>query len=77
VVRRMFPDVEADVYLMTDGDATYDARFAPQLVDKLLRDNLKVVWFVKTEKRISGTVLSPRCLMIINRLSSKMGITRV
>ena len=43
VVRRMFADVEADVYLMTDGDATYDARFAPQLVDRLLQDKLDMV----------------------------------
>src|SRR6478672_7247252 len=31
VVRRMFADVEADVYLMADGDATYDAAAAPAL----------------------------------------------
>lgn len=43
VVRRMFADVEADVYLMTDGDATYDARCGRQLVDRLLRDNLDMV----------------------------------
>lgn len=33
VVRRMFADVDADVYLMADGDGTYDARSAPILVD--------------------------------------------
>ena len=32
VVRRMFADVEADVYVMADGDATYDAAAAPELV---------------------------------------------
>lgn len=36
VVRRAFADVEADVYLMIDGDDTYDASAAPQLIDKLL-----------------------------------------
>ena len=32
VVRRMFGDVEADVYLLVDGDDTYDAASAPMLV---------------------------------------------
>ncbi len=32
VVRRMFNDVEADIYLLVDGDATYDAASAPQMI---------------------------------------------
>ncbi|GAA4814340.1 glycosyltransferase [Nocardioides caeni] len=36
VVRRAFADIEADVYLMIDGDDTYDAAAAPQLVEKLV-----------------------------------------
>lgn len=43
VVRRMFADVEADVYLMTDGDCTYDVSVARNLVDKLLDENLDMV----------------------------------
>ena len=43
VVRRMFQDIEADVYVMVDGDDTYEARVAPQLVDKLVTDNLDMV----------------------------------
>lgn len=43
VVRRMFADVEADVYVMADGDSTYDATFAPGLVAKLLDENLDMV----------------------------------
>jgi glycosyltransferase involved in cell wall biosynthesis len=43
VVRRMFADVEADAYLMVDGDSTYDASAAPQLVDKLLQEGLDMV----------------------------------
>ncbi|WP_262966022.1 glycosyltransferase [Methylobacter psychrophilus] len=43
VVRRMFADIEADIYLMVDGDSTYDASFAPKLVDKLLNDHLDMV----------------------------------
>ena len=43
VVRRMFADVEADLYVMADGDATYDAAAAPQLVAKLLDEQLDMV----------------------------------
>ncbi len=43
VVRRMFQDIEADVYVMVDGDDTYDASRAPELVDKLVSDNLDMV----------------------------------
>jgi glycosyltransferase involved in cell wall biosynthesis len=37
VVRRMFADVDADIYVMADGDATYEAAAAPGLI-ALLRD---------------------------------------
>jgi hypothetical protein len=40
VVRRMFADVDADVFLLTDGDATYDAASAPELVNKLIHESL-------------------------------------
>ena len=43
VVRRMFQDIEADVYLMVDGDDTYEAAVAPQLVARLVDDNLDMV----------------------------------
>jgi len=43
VVRRMFQDIEADIYVMVDGDDTYDASAAPRLVDAMLRDNLDMV----------------------------------
>jgi len=43
VVRRMFADVEADIYLMTDGDCTYDVSVARNLVDKLLDEHLDMV----------------------------------
>jgi hypothetical protein len=36
VVRRMFADVEADVYVLVDGDDTYDASCAPVVVEKLI-----------------------------------------
>ncbi|MBA3392069.1 MAG: glycosyltransferase [Deltaproteobacteria bacterium] len=43
VVRRMFQDIEADIYVMVDGDDTYDAAVAPRLVERLLADNLDMV----------------------------------
>ena len=38
VVRRMFADIEADVYLMADGDGTYAPEDAPQLINLLLTE---------------------------------------
>jgi glycosyltransferase involved in cell wall biosynthesis len=43
VVRRMFQDIEADIYVMVDGDDTYEAGVAQKLVDKLVEDNLDMV----------------------------------
>lgn len=43
VVRRMFTDVEADIYVMVDGDDTYDASVAPKLVEKLVQENLDML----------------------------------
>lgn len=43
VVRRMFADVDADIYVMADGDATYDAAAAPAMVGIVLTDGLDMV----------------------------------
>ena len=43
VVRRMFADIEADAYVLVDGDDTYDADSAPRLINLLLDDNLDLV----------------------------------
>lgn len=43
VVRRMFADVDADIYLMADGDATYDATAAPALIARMLDEQLDMV----------------------------------
>ncbi len=43
VVRRMFADVDADIYVMADGDATYDAASAPKLVALMLDEQLDMV----------------------------------
>ncbi|MGO4714743.1 glycosyltransferase family 2 protein [Bradyrhizobium sp. 2TAF24] len=43
VVRRMFADVDADIYVLVDGDATYDARSAPRMVALLCDQRLDMV----------------------------------
>ncbi len=43
VVRRMFADIEADYYIMADGDATYDASAAPLLLKKAISERLDMV----------------------------------
>ena len=43
VVRRMFADVEADVYILVDGDGTYDAASAPTMVRRLVDEQLDMV----------------------------------
>jgi len=43
VVRRMFADIDADIYVLVDGDATYDAKSAPRMIETLLSDHLDMV----------------------------------
>ena len=43
VVRRMFADIDADIYVLVDGDATYDAPSAPRMIEALLSDHLDMV----------------------------------
>ena len=43
VVRRMFADIDADVYIMVDGDNTYEAKAAPALLSKLIDETLDMV----------------------------------
>lgn len=43
VVRRMFADIEAEVYLLVDGDATYDAESAPAMIQRLCEHHLDMV----------------------------------
>src|SRR5215467_12394802 len=43
VVRRMFADVDADLYVLVDGDATYDAASAPAMYARLTEERLDMV----------------------------------
>ncbi|WP_119301598.1 glycosyltransferase [Dongia deserti] len=50
VMRRMFSDVEADIYVMVDGDGTYDATSAPRLIEALLEQQLDMVVGARVEQ---------------------------
>lgn len=47
VVRRMFAEIEADAYVLVDGDGTYDAAAAPMLVQRLVDEQLDMVTGVR------------------------------
>jgi hypothetical protein len=73
VVRRLFADVDADVYVLVDGDATYDAAMAPALVERLLRDGLDMVVGARRSEEVAayraghrlGNVLLTRCVSLL------------
>jgi glycosyltransferase involved in cell wall biosynthesis len=54
VVRRMFTDIEADIYVLVDGDATYDAPSAPRMVELLLRDRLDMVVAARVDEDVAA-----------------------
>jgi glycosyltransferase involved in cell wall biosynthesis len=66
VVRRAFADVEADVYVMVDGDGTYDAASAGRLVDELVTGHRDMVVAVRIARHEAayrpGHVLGNRAL---------------
>lgn len=49
VVRRMFSDIDADIYVLVDGDATYDALSARDMIARLVQDRLDMVVAVRVE----------------------------
>jgi len=50
VVRRMFADVDADIYVLADGDATYDAPSSPAMIARLLEEKLDMVVGVRVHR---------------------------
>ncbi|WP_138302751.1 MULTISPECIES: glycosyltransferase family 2 protein [Eubacteriales] len=58
VIRRMFRDIDAECYIMTDGDDTYPAEFAPEMarrvlekqVDMVVGDRLSSIYFVENKR---------------------------
>jgi glycosyltransferase involved in cell wall biosynthesis len=54
VVRRMFGDIDADIYVLVDGDATYDAPSAPKMIETLLREKLDMVVGSRVDQDIAA-----------------------
>jgi glycosyltransferase involved in cell wall biosynthesis len=54
VVRRMFADVDADVYVLVDGDATYDAPSAPKMIEKLFTEHLDMVVGLRVDQSVAA-----------------------
>ena len=62
MIRTMFREIEADCYIMADGDNTYPASFAPQLMryvekgeaDMVIGDRLSSSYFRENKRRFHG-----------------------
>jgi glycosyltransferase involved in cell wall biosynthesis len=54
VVRRMFNDIEADVYVLVDGDATYDAPSVPAMIKTLVDDRLDMVVATRVDQDVQA-----------------------
>jgi glycosyltransferase involved in cell wall biosynthesis len=54
VIRRMFSDIEADIYIIVDGDNTYEANKSVQMVDMLINENLDMVVATRKTKNSDG-----------------------
>ena len=65
VVRRMFMDVEADVYVLADGDGAHEAAAAPRMVERLVAGNLDMVVGTRTPRAsgrgAAGTLSATPC----------------
>ena len=54
VVRRMFADIDADIFVLVDGDATYEAQAAPRMVRRAIEDNLDFVNGARVSRSIDA-----------------------
>ena len=54
VVRRMFADIDSDIYLLVDGDATYDAPSAPAMIGKLISENLDMLVGTRIDREVAA-----------------------
>jgi glycosyltransferase involved in cell wall biosynthesis len=54
VVRRMFADIDSDIYLLVDGDATYDAPSAPAMISKLISENLDMLVGTRVDREVAA-----------------------
>jgi glycosyltransferase involved in cell wall biosynthesis len=68
VVRRMFADIDADIFVLADGDSTYDPALADKLIERLVKENLDMV----VGARVGGKAAYPRGHMLGNRLFNRV-----
>jgi len=54
VVRQMFADIDADIYIMTDGDGTYDTARAPELIQTLLDERADMVVGTRRDVKVDA-----------------------
>ena len=54
VVRRMFTDIEADIYVLVDGDATYYAPSAPRMIARLIEDRCDMVVGIRVDQTVAA-----------------------
>jgi glycosyltransferase involved in cell wall biosynthesis len=54
VVRQMFADIDADIYVLSDGDDTYDPSAAPRLIERMIRDHLDMVIGTRDGNSLTG-----------------------
>ncbi len=75
VVRRMFADIDADIYVLVDGDATYDAPSAPRMIEMLVSDRLDMVVGLRVDQARAAYRVGHRTgnWMLTNFLSSVFG----
>jgi glycosyltransferase involved in cell wall biosynthesis len=75
VVRRMFADVDADIYVLVDGDATYDAPSAARMIEMLVNDRLDMVVGLRVDQVRSAYRRGHRAgnWMLTNFLSAVFG----
>ncbi len=80
-VRRAFADVDADIYLIADGDGTYDASLGPQMTTALVRDNLDMVVGIRRPASIeafrAGHMFGNRLFNLLFRLLFKATYTDI
>ena len=60
----MFADIDADIYVLVDGDATYDAPSAPRMIERLMNDHLDMVVGLRADRkpRPTGAVIASAML---------------
>jgi glycosyltransferase involved in cell wall biosynthesis len=67
VVRRMFTDVEADIYVLVDGDATYDAPSVRPMIKRLLEDRLDMVVGTRVDREQAAYRVGHRTALLGGR----------